>query len=949
VTLVAIPVTPSVEAVSKLYDQDPEAASFLVTLALAETLSDLIVKAGPRLVGQMDQAEAAREDALRRGIVATFIAKRERGEDVTELMQYAGTFSAISKDQGELPSGEPEPRDTRGRWTKFGGRLKAIGDNTDKTAAAFDSFANGGAQTKGAGAGDKINAMDGWGALRATGNAINTLSGGAHPVGALVGAIGNYGPEAEKVVGPHLKRTAYRYRGNSKKPDPELVDAVQQASVEGTKAQIGSGVASGTFNGSPLNRQNGQLTPAQGAAVRNSKLKTPTGPGQTDSYALKVRGDAAAAYLDGHLTDPKLAAISEAAGKVPPSEGVIINAQGQVTAQATGVNGDHYLPFDLKNLSQLHGGQYVRTRGAGGPTTEDIYTGLVSGARQIQVVSNSGVFTVEFDPGLRGGKRFGDQAKGMVDRYGALLGAINDSKAKGLLAQDISPQRMNQLRQQALDDAGGNVERAQGRLGGMIREERDRQSFAFEPDSEIREAATHTVAARVSQDRLRNRTPLTDQQRAHAVDDEVARMTDKARKDQARYYQLDGEGYDTALKALKQEFPYFIRNVKHENRIDFAESGGQQRTEGAQRNATDRSYKNGQQIGTELANRGLTGKVKLRSTGEVKNPQQAPKTGNEPPAATTSAPAGVTFGGKQVNPSPSLEERMAAAQGRAQRAVNGNLTDVGQILFATAPTKYQAALLDNNGLADNANAVLGQPADNYLAWLSFPGNKDVGDNLGSFLEKNPKNMDKLRKQWPQMRRELESLNGGPSQETLDQITEAISTLGNAKVFAPTSKVDPFYIPDKQNPKPQAIPEVVALGSDLGNYQQAYAGMSPEAKKLVNEWKGEDPQALGAHVADYVASVQDGLQNVKPGPRGVPEVDHEPDYLDADDLMEHKDGNPAVTNILMAHQQAYSFVVAGQLAQSLSPDGGSPFDPAPSGAPQKVAKHDTRRTRLVVVR
>ena len=70
----------------------------------------------------------------------------------------------------------------------------------------------------------------------------------------------------------------------------------------------------------------------------------------------------------------------------------------------------------------------MRTRAAGGPSTEDIYTGLMSGVRQIQVASNSGVFTVEFDPDFRGSRRYNDKAKRMVERYGSILESVGSNQ-----------------------------------------------------------------------------------------------------------------------------------------------------------------------------------------------------------------------------------------------------------------------------------------------------------------------------------------------------------------------------------------------------------------------------------------------------------------------------------------------------------------------------------------
>src|SRR4029077_5663097 len=119
-----------------------------------------------------------------------------------------------------------------------------------------------------------------------------------------------------------------------------------------------------------------------------------------DQLWLYTHGDTAAIGLvnEHFLPDLNAAALSLKGGEQPRSVGVIIDANGDLVTQAQGFNGDHYLPFDLKNLKELQGGRYVRTRAAGGLTSEDLYTGLLTGARQVQVVSNSGVFTLEFDP-----------------------------------------------------------------------------------------------------------------------------------------------------------------------------------------------------------------------------------------------------------------------------------------------------------------------------------------------------------------------------------------------------------------------------------------------------------------------------------------------------------------------------------------------------------------------
>jgi hypothetical protein len=104
------------------------------------------------------------------------------------------------------------------------------------------------------------------------------------------------------------------------------------------------------------------------------------------------------------------------------------------------------LPFNLKNLKALQGGEYIRTRTLGGPTTEDVYTGLMSGARGLTVVSHNGVYTMDFNPTFRGGRRFSDKAGRMVGRYGHLLDAVRSGQVD---TGGIDPSRMEELRTDA--------------------------------------------------------------------------------------------------------------------------------------------------------------------------------------------------------------------------------------------------------------------------------------------------------------------------------------------------------------------------------------------------------------------------------------------------------------------------------------------------------------------
>lgn len=87
------------------------------------------------------------------------------------------------------------------------------------------------------------------------------------------------------------------------------------------------------------------------------------------------------------------------AGSEPPSEGFIIDGDGNVIAHAVGRGSDHYLPFNAKHLKKMRKTdrvEFVRSRMVGGPTAEDLHTAMMMGADKLTVVSNGGVFTLDF-------------------------------------------------------------------------------------------------------------------------------------------------------------------------------------------------------------------------------------------------------------------------------------------------------------------------------------------------------------------------------------------------------------------------------------------------------------------------------------------------------------------------------------------------------------------------
>lgn len=119
------------------------------------------------------------------------------------------------------------------------------------------------------------------------------------------------------------------------------------------------------------------------------------------------------------------------AGSTPPSKGYILDKDGKVVTESVGFADDWYTPFNLKRLPKLKDGSYVRTRGFGGITPEDIQLALHTGANRVTVVSNSGVFQLELDPrGKTVGHRFGFGGTSMQRRYAKSLDAIVNNRVE---------------------------------------------------------------------------------------------------------------------------------------------------------------------------------------------------------------------------------------------------------------------------------------------------------------------------------------------------------------------------------------------------------------------------------------------------------------------------------------------------------------------------------------
>jgi hypothetical protein len=383
--------------------------------------------------------------------------------------------------------------------------------------------------------------------LSAGGRVLQQITG-QERLGEWAQFVGSMGPQAEQVLGPYVQRAAYRYRGTERTPDRSLV---------------------GELKTGP--RMTGRTEALAGQGLSGDSLK------------MQARADVAAAYLAKTLPrDPIFRRLSEKAGNVLPSQGVLIDADGDVVSQAVGYADDHYLPFDLKGLSRLRGGQYVRTRMSGGPTAEDIYTAVHTGARMLTVVSPSGVYTLEFDPSFRGARAGSDKARQMNDRYIKILDAV---KGSGLYLQDIDPSVKNKIKAEvARQFPGTDAAAIQAREAAETKRVNQARMEAMQVNVQALQAeARQTLGVPPG-------APM-EQAVARQYEDVLSDLIDQKQSEKVSELRLNGEGYAVALQTLQQQFPYFLKAPRYENFSQFR--GEMMRGESAPpsaRFATDSGY-----------------------------------------------------------------------------------------------------------------------------------------------------------------------------------------------------------------------------------------------------------------------------------------------------------------------------------------------------------------------
>lgn len=506
-------------------------------------------------------------------------------------------------------------------------------------------------------------------------NFFNRMTAGASVLNALPGQdkyadwarfVGDLGPQADTALGPHVRRAAYRYRGTEKTPDPELradFSTKGRSPYAGVLALAASDASSDEVKevaGRMPSGQNPVIDAFQRAARRGA-----TG----DQLRLQVASDVAARHLATTLPpDPFMAKLSEKAGHILPSQGVLFDAKGDLVSQAVGASDDHYLPFDLRNIARARGGQYVRTRVQGGLTGEDVYALIQSGARQATVVSGSGVFTLELDPTFRGARGNSDKARSMYTRYLQILDAV---EASGLYLQDVPAAVRNRLKAEAersvipSNDKAADAERVKTIYEQKL--DRMRRDMGSLDDTELEQLQSEAESEVLSDPRTK---AMSRPQIARLIDDVYDDKVEAARADKVQSLRLNAAGYDMALKTLQQQFPYFIRRVNYTSLKDVSGAAGVL----AREQSSDTGYV---RPGGLRADSTRSGFYNPTTSQQPKKPRKGEKveekTEEKKPAATTAATPAAPSGAGATTPQGRLHSALAAnavgARGQAEGAL----------------------------------------------------------------------------------------------------------------------------------------------------------------------------------------------------------------------------------------------------------------------------------------
>lgn len=908
----------ALSVIAKLAEHDEGTALFLLRCSLFEALCDEAERVGPVLEQQAAKVIAKQAEGLLEQNRRQYVLAKREGRPVTPHVDAAVQLSkmlevAKAGGNGDNPQ-TPwwDSRDANGRFQAGRARQSII--DTMGVATGEDTEL----RTKAGQAIREMSGQDGrFRQLNTLGRALSgTDSKVAQQVGTVTSIIAEVGPEAQAALEPGARRTAYRYRGTERRPREQLQRSAA-ASVEAS-----------------------QTDPATGRRKDRPD----------DKARLQALTDVGVSELWRQVPPIDTARISLEAGKMPPSIGIMFDRDGRPVSEAMGYNGDHYLPFDLKNLKSLQGGSYVRTRTTGGLTDEDIYTGLMTGARQMTVVSNSGVFTLEFDPTLRGGRRYNDKAKQMVDRYASLTGVIDSGR---LMQTPISRERRQELISEAKGLVGDDPDAIRAELQRL--EERELKMAQFEELDEDVLADEALAELKEAGGTLQGAAFAT----AHAQ--LTRKKIAEARQNQAKNFRLDHDGYRAAMKALKTEFPFFIRDART---LPLQEHLASRKLLGPEdplpkRGGRDIGYTGRNELAPRYNQAGGVRDAKQRLGREDRRPVTPPAREDvDTTSATTPVGQKVTADARQAvsgqlpEPNaPTFEEAAKQAatlmSRKAGNALAGALAMRGDV---NLPGQLADVDDDDNILGLEAPGTLNQTPGGYAEWVLHNDPK----KFTAFLAKQPadsKHHQKIREALIFLR----DKKGVPAdirqaypKQVFDDALSALDALsGGSQLFAEPAENMAMEPPDTDSPRPQPFPEVTALGASQKNIA-AFAQRNKSVARMASLALDDEE----TFVNDLYSTVDELARLQRWGGEGDPPVGTSPDQREAARrLKENPESSPSFRT-LRDMQMGWALARAAQFTQTVTekpiPDfmalGSDPKAEAPqAGQPAPEVKQRTGKS------
>ena len=874
------------DTIRKVQARDEGTARLLLEMALYDAVCDEADRVGPQL-----EAEVLKRMGEKAAQGLKHLAREPVTKTSVELADGLVRMLEISKADDDPRTPYWDARGENGQFVSGSGRSGIFNVLGFATGRKDEQMGLRVKETMG----NLVSPEDGnYGRLRTLGQGLVASNDpNLQPAGTVARLIGDIGPEAQKALEPGIRRTAYRYRGTERRPDPVL---------------------------------------QQKAAELVAELQ---GPGM-DQQRLRMSSDLGVSALINQVPDRETAAISLAAGKMPPSVGMMFDGRGKLVSEAQGFNGDHYLPFDLSNLKRLKGGSYVRTRTTGGLTDEDIYTGLMTGARHMTVVSNSGVFSMEFEPDLRGGRRYSDKARQMVDRYARLVSAIGS----GELYQNKLPREQSQaLREKALQAAGGNAEQAKVIFQRTEKEALAAAAFVATDDDTLMEQAEAAVAADPAKRQGSNY--------ARAVKEEFNALKAKSVQTEARQYRLDGEGYKAALKALKTEFPYFIRSARFLPLQDYMDDRRltQPGTPRRPRGGTDMGYT--PRNGLDPSRAGVRDKDGNRKI------LGAPPGARQTAAAASTAPASGGAGAAATAGAPGAARTIETVTAQGLENKRSELNTALQLSLkartAVSSPEFVTYALRSDGKPLTETEALGESPDAYVQWLAEQYNDDwvkVTDHI--LKSTDPRVLDKVLASADVIQGVLR--RGGA--EGFDQFDAAKKVLTEIKTlkqpFVPGN--DLYAEPAMGQTAPQALSEITAL--PLTNEALvAYGIEHPEAMNKATEWAKakRTPEDLRKEIAGDAKNLKQLRELAETGnlPLSLPDT---PEVREmAAQVKELGDKHPLAVNVADSHR-AWALMRLHEVMEitGANRSGTGAADPfaRPAGPAKEVAAKSSTPSRLV---